>query len=97
VVNTSSNSVMKMLARQKRRRHEDVRPATGRFDTLGEACREILHSSTCEFAYRDHRRLLSAENECCIECGPDFNGVRVGPQWRAGSNSSIGLPSGSSI
>jgi hypothetical protein len=44
VVNTTSTSVMKMLARQKRRRHEDVRPATGRFDTLREACREVLHS-----------------------------------------------------
>lgn len=44
VVNTSSTSVMKMLARQKRRRHENVRPATGRFDTLREACREVLHS-----------------------------------------------------
>jgi hypothetical protein len=44
VVNTSSTSVMKMLARQKRRRHEDVRPNTGRFDSLREACREVLHS-----------------------------------------------------
>jgi hypothetical protein len=43
VVNTSSPSVMKMLARQKRRRHEDVRPATGRFESLREACRELLH------------------------------------------------------
>jgi len=44
VVNTTSPSVMKMLARQKRRRHEDVRPATGRFETLREACRELLHA-----------------------------------------------------
>jgi len=44
VVNTTSPSVMKMLARQKRRRHEDVRPATGRFESLREACRELLHS-----------------------------------------------------
>ena len=44
VVNTTSTSVMKMLDRQKRRRHEDVRPATGRFDTLRAACREVLHS-----------------------------------------------------
>jgi hypothetical protein len=44
VVNTSSSHVMKMLARQKRRRHEDVRPGTGRFETLQAACRETLLS-----------------------------------------------------
>ena len=44
VVNTSSSHVMKMLARQKRHRHEDVRPGTGRFETFQSACRETLHS-----------------------------------------------------
>jgi hypothetical protein len=44
VVNTKSDPVMKMLARQKRRQHEEVRPATGRFETLRGACRNVLHS-----------------------------------------------------
>ena len=44
VVNTSSCHVMKMLARQKRHRHEEVRPGTGRFETFQSACRETLQS-----------------------------------------------------
>ena len=34
VVNTSSSQVMKMLARQKRHCHEEVRPGTGRFENV---------------------------------------------------------------
>ena len=44
VVNTSSSHVMKMLARQKRHRHEKVRPGTGRFETFQSACRATLQS-----------------------------------------------------
>ena len=44
VVNTSSSHVMKMLARQKRRRHDNVRPGTGRFEMFQGACREALLS-----------------------------------------------------
>ena len=46
VVNTGSISVMKMLARQKRHRHEDVRPATGRFDTLRAAVARSFIATT---------------------------------------------------
>ena len=44
VVNTSSPPVMKMLARQKRHRHAEVRPGTERFATFQSACRGILDS-----------------------------------------------------
>ena len=44
VVNTSSSHVMKMLARQKRYSHEDVRPGTNRFETFQSACRKMLDS-----------------------------------------------------
>ena len=44
VANTSSSHVMKMLARQKRRPHEEVRPGTDRFATFQGACRVTLQS-----------------------------------------------------
>ncbi len=44
VANTSSSSVMKMLARQKRRPHEDVRPGTDRYETFQAACRVTLQN-----------------------------------------------------
>ena len=44
VANTSSSQVMKMLARQKRRPHEEVRPGTGRLTTFQGACRATLQS-----------------------------------------------------
>ena len=44
VANTSSSSVMKMLARQKRRPHEEVRPGTDRFETFQAACRVTLQN-----------------------------------------------------
>jgi hypothetical protein len=42
VVNTSSMSVMKMLARQNRCSHEHVRPGSNRFDIFQNACRAGL-------------------------------------------------------
>ena len=51
VVNTSSSHVMKMLARQKRCPHEEVRPGTGRFEAFQSACRETLNS------YRMRKRI----------------------------------------
>ena len=44
VVNTSSTSVMKMLARQKRRCHEEVHPRTDRMETFQSACRVALQN-----------------------------------------------------
>ena len=44
VANTSSSHVMKMLARQKRRPHEEVRPGTDRFAAFQAACRATLQS-----------------------------------------------------
>lgn len=44
VVNTSSLHAMKMLARQKRRPHDDVRPGTDRFAMFQAACRATLQN-----------------------------------------------------
>ena len=44
VVNTSSVHVMKMLTRQKRYGHEEVRPGTDGLETFQFACRETLRN-----------------------------------------------------
>ena len=44
VVNTSSSHTMKMLARQKRHSHGNVRPGTGQFKLFQYACRRTLQS-----------------------------------------------------